>query len=133
MGAYCTRGLIPRHAAKPGEVMQVLWSDYYGGALFGDKGEIACIPHKGCSLEIVASGQTRHRAANLLLPGQVIRYTGSFLFIDRFRLPSGTQVCLGDLVGFKLRLASAVPEPVPVEEEIIARSARAEQPLVTVG
>ena len=100
MGAYGTRGRIPRHAAKPGEVMQVLWSDYYGGALFGDKGETACIPHKGCSLEIVASGQTRHRAANLLLPGQVIRYTG-FLFIDRSRSPSGTKVRLGDLVGLQ--------------------------------
>src|SRR5262245_39190019 len=34
MGAYCTRALIPRHSAKVGEVIRVLWSDYHGAALF---------------------------------------------------------------------------------------------------
>lgn len=37
MGAYCTRALIPRHTAKVDEVMEVLWSDSHGAALFGDR------------------------------------------------------------------------------------------------
>ena len=37
MGAYCTRTLIPHHPAQVDETMEVLWSDYHGAALFGDR------------------------------------------------------------------------------------------------
>jgi hypothetical protein len=88
------RALIPRHPARVGEIMQVRWFDYYGAILFGDKYEIACIPHGGCYLEILGTGETSHREVNLLLPGRVIRYTRPFLFGDRFELPSGARVGL---------------------------------------
>src|SRR5712691_792021 len=45
---------LPHHAATIGEIMKVLWSDYYGAAVFGDEEEIACFPYKRCRLEIVA-------------------------------------------------------------------------------
>jgi len=57
MGAYCVRTLIRRHTAQVGELMAVLWSDYYGAAIFGDGQEIACIPHNGCWLEIVGTAE----------------------------------------------------------------------------
>ena len=76
------------------------WVDLAGPILIGDKKEIACIPHKGCRLEIAATATTSHRDVNLLVPGHVIRYKRSFLFGDRFELPSGTKVGLGDLLGF---------------------------------
>ncbi len=97
---------LPRHAAKIDEIVEVLWSDYYGAALFGDEEGIACLPYKGCRLEIVATGESSHHDVNLLLPGQVLRYKGSFCFLDRFELPSGTTIGLWHLVGFKLRLVS---------------------------
>jgi len=99
--------------------MQVLWSDYYGAVLFGDQHEVACIPHKGCWLEVVAAAPTSHRKVNLLLPGHVIRYKRAFLFADRFELPSGPTVGLGHLVGFKLQLAPSTTPPPPVEEVIV--------------
>jgi hypothetical protein len=71
MGAYCTLLDIRRHPASLGEIMEVRCpSPYYDGVLFGDRKEIACIPHKGCLLEIVAVGDTTHREANRLLPGK---------------------------------------------------------------
>jgi len=126
MGAYC-RVPIPRHAAKEGETMEVMWSDYYGAALFGDCMEIACIPHKGCRLEIVAAAETSHREVDLLLPGQVLQYKRSFFLFDRLVLPSGTKAGLGHFVGFKLRLASDVVESPPTEE-IVVKRVREEQP-----
>ncbi len=126
MGAYC-RVPIPRHTAKEGETMEVLWSDYYGAALFGDRMEIACVPHKGCRLEIVASAETSHREVNLLLPGQVLQYKRSFILLDRLALPSGTKAVLGHFVGFKLRLAPDVMAPPP-KEEIVVNRVREEQP-----
>ncbi len=126
MGAYCLRALIPSHAAVVGEIMQVLWSDYYGAVIFGDRREIACIPHKGCRLEIVATADATHPLVNLLLPGHVIRYTRSFFFRDRFELPSGVTVGLHELVGFKLQLAPS-PTPVrPAEELILERAQHGE-------
>jgi len=113
--------------------MQVLWSDYYGAVLFGDKHEIACIPHKGCRLEIVGTAVTSHRAVNLLLPGHVIRYTRSFLFGDRFELSSGATVGLWHLVGFKLQLALSTTPPPPAEEVIALRWTRRESGRVPVG
>jgi hypothetical protein len=95
--------------------MEVLWSDYYGAALLGDEGEIACLPHKGCRLEVVATAEGSHQEVNLVLPGQVIRYKGSFCFLDRFELPSGTTVGLWHLVGFKFRLLPDAITPVPSE------------------
>ena len=60
MGAYCTLDSIRRHPAGLGEIMEVRrLSTYYDAAMFGDRGEIACIPHKGCLLEIVAAGEAR--------------------------------------------------------------------------
>ena len=111
MGAYCLRALIPSHTASVGEIMEVLWSDYYGAAIFGDRREIARIPHKGCRLEIVATAKTTHPLVNLLLPGHVIRYKRSFFFRDRFELPSTATVGLDEFVGFKLQLA---PSTAPV-------------------
>ncbi len=126
MGIYCTLGRMPRHAAQVGEIMDVRWLDYDGPVLFGDKREIACIPHKGCCLEIAAAATTSHREVNLLLPGHVLRYTRSFFFGDRFELPSGTKVGLEDLVGFKLQLAPRPTFPPPVEEVIVRRRMRRE-------
>jgi len=59
MGAYCTLVYIRRHAAKMGEIMEVRRIDpYYYVAVFGDNDELACIPHRGCRLEIVATPET---------------------------------------------------------------------------
>ncbi len=126
MGAYCLRALILSHTAVVGEIVQVLWSDYYGAVIFGDRREIACIPHKGCRLEIVATAEATHPLVNLLLPGHVIRYRRSFFFWDRFELPSGVTVGLAEFVGFKLQLApSAAPAP-PAEELILERARHGE-------
>jgi len=119
MGAYCLRALMPSHTASVGEIMQVLWSDYYGAVIFGDRREIACIPHKGCRLEIVATAKTTHPLVNLLLPGHVIRYKRAFFFRDRFELPSSATVGLDELVGFKLQLAPSAAPMRPAEELIL--------------
>jgi hypothetical protein len=127
MGAYCTLLDVRRHPASLGEIMEVrCLSPYYDAVLFGDRKEIACIPHKGCLLEIVAVGDTTHREANRLLPGQVIRYTPSFLFGDRFKLPSGKKVRLSQLVGFKLQLVPPRTAPLPEEDAIVKRAMRRE-------
>ncbi len=125
MGAYCTRSLIPRHTAKVDEIMDVRWSDYHGAAIFGDGREIACIPHKGCRLEIVATAKTAHHGVNLLLPGQVLRYRRSLFILDRLELPNGTKVGLWHFVGFKLRLSPNMTPPPPTED-IIVKQARGE-------
>jgi hypothetical protein len=120
MGAYCLLGLIPSHPAREGEIMKVFRSNYDGAVIFGDGREIACIPHTGCRLEIVATPPVSHRKVNLLLPGQVIRYKRSFFLGDRFELPDGTKVSLRHLVGFKLQLAPSLAPP-PVEDVIVRR------------
>src|SRR6266478_7063201 len=120
MGAYCHLEKMPSHTVSVGEIMEVRWSDYHGAIIFGDREEVACIPHTGCRLEIVATPPSSHRKVNLLLPGQVIRYTHSFFLGDRFELPGGTKVSLRFLVGFKLRLASRVALPPP-EGAIVRR------------
>ncbi len=125
MGAYCTLDSIRRHPAGLGEIMEVRrLSTYYDAAVFGDRGEIACIPHKGCLLEIVAAGEVAHPEVNRLLPGHVIRYTHSFFFGDRFELPSGTRVGLPELVGFKLQLAPPRTASPPEEDAIVQRATR---------
>jgi len=120
MGAYCLLGLIPSHTVSVGEILEVLWSDCHGAIIFGDREEVACIPHAGCRLEIVATPSSSHRKVNLLLPGQVIRYTHSFFLGDRFELPGGTKVSLRYLVGFKLQLASRVALP-PLADAVVRR------------
>ena len=126
MGIYCTLVRIPRHAAQVGEIMEVTWIERAGPALIGDRREVACIPHKGCRLEIAATAATSHREVNLLVPGAVIRYKRSFLFVDRFELPSGAKVGLADLLGFKLQLAPTTPPPPPIEEVIVRKLKRRE-------
>lgn len=122
MGAYCR--LNRRHPARMGEIMEVRRaSPYHDVAVFGDNEEIACIPHRGCRLEIVAVPGTSRGEVNLLLPGHVIRYTRSFFFGDRLELPSGKKVGLDQLVGFKLQLARPTTE-APPEEETVAKSVR---------
>jgi hypothetical protein len=123
MGEYCTRVHIRRHPAKVGEILEVrrYSSYYYDVALFGDDREIACIPHQGCRLEIVATAETAHPQANLLLPGHVIRYRWSFFFGDRLELPGGRKVGLASLVGFKMQLLPPVTTAPPVEEAIVQR------------
>jgi hypothetical protein len=132
MGAYCTLLDIRRHPASLGEIMEVrrLSPYYYDAVLFGDRKEIACIPHKGCLLEIVAVGDTTHREMNRLLPGQVIRYTPSLLFGDRFTLPSGKKVRLSQLVGFKLQLVPPRTAPLPEEDAIVERAMRREREVI---
>jgi len=127
MGAYC-RVPLPRHIAAEGETLEVLWSDYYGAALFGDRREIACVPHRGCRLEIVATAATGHREVQRLLPGQVLRYKRAFWFLDQLVLPSGRRAGLGHFVGFTFRLAPATMPPLPIEELVVrrARAARRE-------
>jgi hypothetical protein len=128
MGAYCTLVYIRRHAAKMGEIMEVRRIDpYQYVAVFGDNDELACIPHRGCRLEIVATPETAHGELNLLLPGQVIRYTRSFFFGDRLELPSGKKVGLDQLVGFKLQLAPPRTS-VSREEQTVAKSVPASKP-----
>ena len=134
MGAYCTLDSIRRHPAGLGEIMEVRrLSTYYDAAMFGDRGEIACIPHKGCLLEIVAAGEAPHPEVNRLLPGQVIRYSRSFFFGDRFELPSGTRVRLPQLVGFKLQLAPPRTAPLPEEDTIVQRATRGKACVAEVG
>jgi hypothetical protein len=121
MGAYCTFAYIRRHRATLGEIMEVRRLSPYDVAVFGDRDEIACIPHEGCLLEIAAAGKAAHPEVNRLLPGQVIRYTRSFFFGDRFELPSGKKVGLAQLVGFKLQLAPPRTAPLPEEDAIVRR------------
>src|SRR5262249_38854071 len=125
MGAYCFLGLMPSHPARVGEIMKVLCSPYHGAVIFGDGREIACIPHTGCRLEIVATAPVSHRQVNLLLPGQVIRYKRSFFLGDRFELPGGTKVSLWHLVGFKLQLAPSLASP-PMEDVVVRRRRQSE-------
>jgi hypothetical protein len=101
--------------------LEVLWSDYYGAALFGDEDEIVSLPRKGCRLEIVATAESSHHGVNRLLPGHVLHYRRAFCLLDRFDLPNGTTVGLWHLVGFKLRLVSDTIEPVPREDAILDR------------
>ncbi len=130
MGMYWVP--LPRHTAKVGEIIVVLWSDFYGAAMFGDEEELICLPHKGCRLEVVATAESAHPEVNFILPGQVICYQRSFCFLDRFELPGGTAVWLWHLVGFKLRLAPDVTAPVPCEEAILDR-VRGKPEAVTVS
>jgi len=109
MGVYCLLDSIASHPARVGEIMEVVWFDHHGPVIFGDWKEIACIPHTGCRLEIVATPPSPHPRVDLLLPGQVIRYWQSFFLGDRFELPRGSRVGLRHLVGFKLQLASNSP------------------------
>jgi hypothetical protein len=134
MGAYCTLFNIRRHPASLGEIMEVRrLSPYDDAVLFGDRREIACIPHKGCLLEIVAAGETTHPEVNQLLPGQVIRYTRSFFFGDRFKLPSGKTVGLSQLVGFTLQLAPPRTAPLPEEDAIVERAMRRQLKVTEAG
>jgi len=125
MGAYC-RVPLPRHTAAADETLEVLWSDYYGAALFGDGREIACVPHTGCRLEIVATAPSGHREVTRLLPGQVLAYRRIFFLFDRLLLPSGRRASLGHFVGFKFRLAPAMTS-LPPREELVVQRARATQ------
>jgi len=120
MGAYCLLESVPSHRASVGEILEVRWFDYYGAVIFGERNEIACIPHEGCRLEITATAPSPHLKAELLLPGQVIRYMHSFFRGDRFVLPNGCKVKLPHLVGFKLQLASR-PVPRPLEDVVTVR------------
>jgi hypothetical protein len=125
MGAYCTLVYTRRHSARMGEIMEVRrpYPGYPHVAVFGDNDEIACIPHRGCRLEIAAVPETAQGELNLLLPGQVVRYTRSFFFGDRLELPSGRKVGFDRLVGFKLQLAGS-PTAAPPKEETVAKNAR---------
>src|SRR4029453_8840235 len=119
MGAYCTLN-IRRPPASFGEILGVRsLSPYHDAALFGDRKEIACIPHTGCLLEIVAVGETTHREVNRLLPGQVIRYTPSFFLGARFKPPGGKKVGLPPPLGFRLPLGPRQAMPVPNEDAIV--------------
>ena len=122
MGAYCLLESIASHPARVGEIMEVIWFDYHGPVIFGDRKEIACIPHTGCRLEMVAAPPSPHPKVDLLLPGQIIRYSHSLFFGDRFALPGGTRVGLRHLVGFKLQLASSVALP-PRRDALLWQSA----------
>jgi hypothetical protein len=125
MGDYCRRARIPRHSAKVGEIMQVArLSPGDEAVLLGDHQEIACIPHAGCRLELVATAETSHPTIGLLLPGQVIRCKRSFFFGDRLELPGGTRVSLSQLVGFKVQLAADVSGAPPIEEAVVEQAAR---------
>jgi hypothetical protein len=116
MGAYCTLDSIRRHPAGLGEIMEVRrLSTYYEAAMFGDRGEIACIPHKGCLLEIVAAGEAPHPEVN------------------RLELPSGTRVRLPQLVGFKLQLAPPRTAPLPEEDTIVQRATRGKACVAEAG
>ncbi len=125
MGAYCLLARARYHTARPGEIMEVRALTTYpsgGVALFGDDDEVACIPHQGCSLEIVATAPSADRDVNLLLPGQTLRYRRSFFFGDRVELPGGRKVGFDRLVGFRLQLAP--PASAPPDENAIVRSRR---------
>jgi len=124
MGVYCVLTQIPHHSARVGEILEVLWSDYYGAVLFGDGQEVACIPHAGCRLEIVATAPTPHPAVNLLLPGNVVGYRRSLFLPDRLVLSSGTKAWLCYFVGFKLQLIPNDVSLPPREEDIIDRLRR---------
>jgi len=121
MGAYC-RVPLPRHVAADGEALEVLWSDYYGAALFGDRREIACVPHTGCRLEIVATAPSGNPEVTRLLPGQVLPYRRTFFLLDQLVLPSGRRANLGHFVGFNLRLSPAVTPQPPCEEFVVDRA-----------
>src|SRR2546428_5271587 len=117
MGAYCLLGVIPSHTVSIGEIMEVLWSDYHGAIIFGDREEVACIPHAGCRLEIVAT------------PPPALTARSTFSCRDRSSdtrtrsssaIGSSCRVSLRHLVGFKLQLASSVALP-PREDAVVRR------------
>jgi hypothetical protein len=112
---------LPHHVAVVDEIMQVLWSEHYGAALFGDDGEVAWLPYRGCRLEVVSTAETSHEKVNLLLPGQTILYRGRSWFLHRFQLPGRTTVGLWHLVDFRLRLASDTVRWIPSEDAILDR------------
>jgi hypothetical protein len=122
MGTCCTRSVISRHTAGVDEILEVLWSDYHGAAIFGDAGQIARIPHKGCRLEIVATAMTEHHGVSLLLPGHVLRHKRSLFILDRLELPGGTKVGLWHFVGFKLRLLPNRTLPKPMADNIVKQA-----------
>ena len=122
MGAYCLLDSLASHPARVGEILEVVWFDYHGPVILGDRKEIACIPHTGCRLEIVATPPRPHPRVDLLLPGQIVRYSHSFFLGDRFALPAGRRVALRHLVGFRLQLASSAAL-VPRQDAIPRRSA----------
>lgn len=131
MGAYCLLESIASHPARVGEIMEVVWFDYHGAVIFGDRKEIACIPHGGCRLEIVATPPNPHPKVDMLLPGHIIRYSRSFFLGDRFELPWLTKVGLRYLVGFKLQLASNVA--VPPRPDVVVRKSPAELEEILAG
>jgi hypothetical protein len=112
---------LPHHTATVDEILEVLWSDWYGAALIGDDGEIALLPRARCRLEVIETAPTRHHEVDLLLPGQMIRHHRSRWALHWFELPGRARVGLWHLVGFKLRLPPDVMPPVPDEDAILRR------------
>jgi len=130
-GNVLPSGIDTVHTAGAGEIMEVLWSDYYG---------LSCSVKAGRSLASAQRMSARNRVdgtdfaprGHFLLRGQVIRYTRSFFFVDRFELPSGTKLGLWHLVGFKLQLAPSMPL-APAEDLTVGRPARRASDCVTVS
>ena len=125
MGAYCTLDSIRRHPARLGEIMEVRRiSTYYDVAVFGDRGEIACIPHKGCLLEVVASGEATHPEVNQL-PARAGDPVHAIVLLLRpvrasERHQSGTRATC------RLQAAARAPRraPLPEEDAVVRRVMR---------
>jgi hypothetical protein len=108
---------LPGHTARLDEIMVVRGSDYYGAALVGAEGRDRPSAAQGMSARSRSDGgELTPRRKPVILPGQVIRYKGSFCFLQRFELPSETTVGLWHLVGFKVRLVSGAMTSVPSED-----------------
>lgn len=74
MGKYClTEGRFVR--AQVGEELHIEQFQHTS-AVANDKGQPVCIPHEGCTLELisVAPGLAQHPALGGLRSGQTVRY-----------------------------------------------------------
>lgn len=114
------------HQARVGEEVCVRGNAYGRMILRGHRDEVACVPHQGCRLEVLAVAPSKNPEVQQLLPLDTITYIQArFLRIfrrDLFLLPTGREVKLKDLEGSKLRLLPPEISRPPREEDILRRT-----------
>ena len=125
------------HKARVGEEVRVASDGFGRMMLMGDQTEVACIPHQGCRLEVLEVAPSRNPEVQQLLPLDAITYIQvrhlRVLKRDLFLLPSGREVKLKDLEGFKLKLMPPEISRPPREEDILRRAKARQEVLITAS
>ncbi len=125
------------HDARVGEAMRVTGNAYGDMVLRGDRDEVACVPHRGCRLELLEVAPSNNPEVQKLLPLDFITFIQvRFLYIfrrDLFLLPNGREVKLKDLEGSTLKLMPLGIDRPPREEDILQRARAREEVLVTAS